>query len=119
MVQILVRDGADLRMFEQGDDVPIRPVYKDGDFQGYAMRERERDILFLGYRTRYTDLAEEVRARLGVVRCYMYLNRLPEYIFITNLPAGYLGETPFFQVSPRSDPGIVFDYRNGATYIRG
>lgn len=118
-VHILVRDGADLRMLEQGDDVPIRPVYKDGDFQGYAMRERERDILFLGYRTRYTDLAEEVRARLGVVRCYMYLNRLPEYIFITNLPAWYLGETPFFQVSPRSDPGIVFDYRNGATYIRG
>lgn len=118
-IQILVRDGADLHMFEQGDEVPIRPVYHDGDFQGYAMREREKDILFLGYKMRYTALPEEVYTRLGVVRCYMYLNCLPEYMYITNLPVGYLDETPFFQISPRSTPGIVFDYRNGETYTRG
>lgn len=117
-VGILARDGVPMYMFDDTWQLPFGAVFADSAFVGYTLREREKEILFLGYKTRYTALPESLYSSIGVVRCYMFLDTHPDFLYITNMRNTEAEKTPRFQLVAQGVSGVVFDYKNGEVYRR-
>lgn len=115
-VSTLAKSGADLHMFECGEDLSIPAVYDGQRFVGYKLRPQARDILFLGYKTRYDKLPQNIRGSAGVIRCFTYLDAEPEIIYLTNLTLDFPESVPAYLFPVQAYENLSFDYITGEAF---
>ena len=98
----------------------ITPVLSENKRHvGYTYRFSEAvSVFFAGYSARYTDMPAEVLNATPVIRCFMYLNAYADRVYVTNMPKGYLGQSPTYQYSLADLGGFTYKVLNGTVKKR-
>lgn len=100
---------------ERGDLLPQMEEVRTekGAHAGYTYEHAGVKVLCVGYAVRYTAISPRVLNETPIVRCHLYLNAYADRIYLTNMPRGYLGETPARQFSAADLGAFAFSIPSG------
>lgn len=101
-------------IYEQANLQNVTPVFSGNKFVGYLYVSFVGvSVLSVGYSGRYTLASPEILDAAPIIRCFMYLNQADERIYLSNMPKGYLGETPREQFSLADIGSFVYKTETG------
>lgn len=105
--------------FEEYDGNDVAAVYSDDEIVGYLYSGGSdgcAPVLSLRYSVRYDRLDTDIINLAPVLRTFMYLNRYPDRIYLTDMPINYLGETPRYQLSTAANDRLALDLCDSSIY---
>lgn len=116
----LLENRIDVVLINEFEDIKLgvailKPKVVEDKFYGYNLEVIEKNIFLSNYGSNYEKLPTVYLTEVDIIRNYLYLNYLPDRIFITNLPKNFLGQEPIFQFSVHDDGNFIFDYKFGVT----
>ncbi len=101
-------------VFEESHTPKVKMVYNNDKFVGYKYDfDDSVSVLTAGYSARYTDFPAEIIDTAPIIRCFMYLNEYYDRIYLTNMPSGYMGETPKYQFGLAETGGYIYKVPTG------
>lgn len=116
-LSILLESGVEIYAFEQNELPEMQLVYDKAKPVGYSFTDAEFSVLFMRYASDYRELPNAIRNRNAAIRSYMFLNAWHDRIFLTNMPADYLGlGSASYQFYEDAYPNFLFDYATGKLY---
>lgn len=106
-------------VFEEMDLPKIRAVTVKGKHSGFVYKfDKNVSALLIGYSHRYTSLSEEILNFSPVIRCFMYLNKISDRVYLTNMPKNYLGALPSYQFSFADNGNYAYKVFSGKVLKR-
>ncbi len=101
-------------LYEYDSDV-VQPLFVGEEICGYYFNATAKTLtLKRGFD--YVDLDVSIINSVQVLRVDLFLNKYHDRIYVTNLPIGYLGEEPMFQLSTNSDDFLTLSLKNGKIF---
>ncbi len=110
-----IGESGNFYLFDECGIDNIFPVYSEkGKHLGYRYEFSETvSLLSVGYSSNYVNVPSEIIDKSPVIRCFMYLNSMPDRVYLTNMAKGYLGEEPRYQYGLADEGAYVFKILNG------